>query len=267
MIELSSKAIEQKEKVHIEMPIRNSNRVVGTMLSGKIAEKYGEEGLPDNTINCFFQGSAGQSFGAFLTKGISMSIEGDANDYFAKGMSGGRIAIYPSYKSTFDAETTTIVGNVVLYGATGGQVFIRGLAGERFAVRNSGAETVVEGIGDHGCEYMTGGTVVVLGFTGRNFAAGMSGGVAYVFDENGDFLNRCNTDMVGLGSVDTEEDRTYLKDLINRHYNFSGSINAKRILDGWDEMLTKFVKVMPNDYKRVLEERKDGFTKESVNIG
>ena len=267
LIELSKNAIENKEPVQIELPIRNSNRVVGTMLSGKVAELYGEEGLPAGTIQCSFKGSAGQSFGAFLAKGINMTLEGDANDYFAKGISGGQIVVFPPTESTFVPELSTIVGNVVLYGATGGRVFIRGLAGERFGVRNSGAEVVVEGIGDHGCEYMTGGTVVVLGRTGRNFAAGMSGGIAYIYDEHGDFINSCNTDMVGLESVSNKEDQDYLRNLITDHYGYSSSSTAKKILDSWDENLPKFIKVMPNDYKRVLQEKQISQGKKQVNIG
>ena len=268
LIELSRNALESREPVEIKLPIYNSNRVVGTMLSGEVAKRYGEEGLPENTINCLFQGSAGQSFGAFLAKGISMTLEGDANDYFAKGISGGRIVVYPQAGSTFVPEETTIVGNVVLYGATGGKVFIRGLAGERFAVRNSGASTVVEGVGDHGCEYMTGGMVVVLGTTGRNFAAGMSGGTAYVLDEDGSFQRRCNLDMVGLEPVVEEEDRTQLRQLIEEHLHYTESLSAQRILETWDDVLPMFVKVMPHDYKRVLEERKErGLATESVPIG
>ena len=268
LIELSKPALERKEPVNIELPIRNSNRVVGAMLSGEVAKRYGEDGLPDDTVRLRFQGSAGQSFGAFLAKGISMTLEGDSNDYFAKGMSGGRIVVYPPSGSTFVPETTTIVGNVVLYGATGGKVFIRGLAGERFAVRNSGAYTVVEGVGDHGCEYMTGGRVVVLGPTGRNFAAGMSGGIAYVLDEEGKFSSRCNPDMVGLESVVEDEDKALLRQLIEEHFNYTKSQNAQRVLDAWDDMLPKFVKVMPYDYKRIIEERKEkGFVIESVTIG
>ena len=256
LIELSRNALERKERVDIRLPISNSNRVVGTMLSGEIAKRYGEDGLPDDTINISFNGSAGQSFGAFMARGISMSLEGDSNDYFAKGISGGRIAVYPSEGSTFVPEENIIVGNVVLYGATGGKVFIRGVAGERFAVRNSGAHTVVEGVGDHGCEYMTGGMVVVLGPTGRNFAAGMSGGYAYVLDEDGGFESRCNPDMVGLEPVTNEEDRAGLRALIEEHADHTGSEKARRILAEWDSMLPRFVKVFPHDYRRVLEERR-----------
>ena len=267
LIELSKNAIETKEPVTIELPINNSNRVVGTMLSGRVAQAYGEDGLPFNTIRCLFKGSAGQSFGAFLANGINMTLEGDSNDYLGKGMSGGQIVVYPSRESTFVPESSTIVGNVVLYGATGGRVFVRGLAGERFGVRNSGAEVVVEGIGDHGCEYMTGGTVVVLGNTGRNFAAGMSGGVAYVYDESSEFVNSCNPEMVGLESIVSSEDEKYLHTLVSDHYNFTYSTTAKRILDSWDQNLSKFIKVMPHDYKRVFEERHNLQDKKQVNIG
>jgi glutamate synthase domain-containing protein 2/glutamate synthase domain-containing protein 1/glutamate synthase domain-containing protein 3 len=268
LINLSKKAIEGKEPVNIELPINNSNRVVGTMLSGKIAEIYGEKGLPDDTITCLFRGSAGQSFGAFLSNGVTMNIEGDANDYFAKGMSGGKIVIYPPRESRFIPESTTIVGNVVLYGATGGKVFINGLAGERFGVRNSGAKVVVEGVGDHCCEYMTGGTVVVLGNTGRNFAAGMSGGIAYVIDEVGDFEDRCNMDMVSLEPLTDEEDRLSLRELLEEHRGHTGSSTAQKILSNWEYMLSKFVKVIPNDYKRVLEEKRTNPNSEgSVLIG
>jgi glutamate synthase domain-containing protein 3 len=238
------------------------------MLSGEVAKRYGEEGLPEDTINCLFQGSAGQSYGAFLARGVSMTLEGDANDYFAKGMSGGRSIVYPLAGSTFVPEKTTIVGNVVLYGATGGKVFIRGLAGERFAVRNSGAHAVVEGLGDHGCEYMTGGVVVVLGATGRNFAAGMSGGVAYVLDGDGSFSSHCNLDTVGLEPVVEEEDRMLLRHLLEDHLHYTKSVSAQTVLEKWDDALPRFVKVMPHDYKRVLAERKErGRTSESVSIG
>ena len=268
LIELSRDALEYQSPVQINLPIRNSNLVVGTMLSGKVAKMYGEDGLPDDTINCYFEGSAGQSYGAFLARGISLTLEGDANDYFAKGMSGGRSVIYPPVGSTFEAETTTIVGNVVLYGATGGEVYIRGLAGERFAVRNSGARAVVEGIGDHGCEYMTGGIVAVLGPTGRNFAAGMSGGIAYVLDETGDFMARCNLDMVGLESVVHKDDEDVLRKMIHDHLSYTGSLSAKKILADWNQQVKKFVKVMPHDYKRIIEQRKErDSNSEMVKIG
>jgi glutamate synthase domain-containing protein 2/glutamate synthase domain-containing protein 1/glutamate synthase domain-containing protein 3 len=254
LIELARASLEKQEPVNIELPIGNNNRTVCTMLSGEIAKRYGERGLPESTIRCKFKGSAGQSFGAFLAKGMDVVVEGDANDYFAKGISGGRVAIYPPEGSTFVAEKNFIVGNVVLYGATGGKVFIRGLAGERFSVRNSGAHTVVEGIGDHGCEYMTGGITVVLGQTGRNFAAGMSGGVAFILDEDGSFNERYNDEMVDLQSVSQVNDIVILKGLIEEHQGTTGSSVAKYILGNWDQYLKKFVKVMPRDYQRVLEE-------------
>jgi glutamate synthase domain-containing protein 2/glutamate synthase domain-containing protein 1/glutamate synthase domain-containing protein 3 len=253
LIALSKDALEKKKPVEIRLPIRNANRTVGTMLSGEIANRYGEEGLPDGTIQVYLDGSAGQSFGAFLAKGLSMTVEGDANDYFCKGLSGGSVAIYPPRAATFISEENIIVGNVSLYGATDGKAFIRGQAGERFAVRNSGAQAVVEGIGDHGCEYMTGGVVVVLGRTGRNFAAGMSGGLAFVLDEDGDFDQYCNTDMVDLEPVTIIEDRDTLHQLVEEHFEKTKSPVASRILDSWPDKLSQFVKVMPRDYRRVLE--------------
>ena len=255
LIELSSDALEHGKPVEIRLPIRNANRVVCTMLSGEIAKRYGEEGLPDGTIRCHFMGSAGQSFGAFLAKGLDVTLEGDANDYFAKGISGGRIVIYPPEGSTFIPEENIVVGNVALYGATGGKVFIRGMAGERFCVRNSGAQTVVEAVGDHGCEYMTGGVVVVLGRTGRNFAAGMSGGIAFVLDEDGFFEHRYNPEMVDLEPVTEEGDLAILWGLIEEHQRLTGSALAKKVLGAWERYLPKFIKVMPRDYRRVLAER------------
>ena len=254
LIEQSGSALENGTPVSFELPIRNPDRTVGTMLSHEVTKRY-PDGLPEDTIRVRFTGSAGQSFGAFLAPGISLTVEGDANDYFCKGLSGGKVVITPPNGSTFVPEECIIVGNVVLYGATSGQVFIRGIAGERFCVRNSGAEAVIEGVGDHGCEYMTQGRVVVLGPTGRNFAAGMSGGEAYVLDESGRFRDLCNTDMVDLEPVVEDSDRTELRRLIEDHLRHTGSSNARRVIDGWDEMLPKFVKVMPVDYKRVLRER------------
>ena len=248
-------ALDSGTPVSLDLPIRNSNRTVGTTLSYEIARRYGEEGLPEGTVELRFAGSAGQSFAAFLAKGISIRLEGDANDYFCKGLSGGSVVIVPPKESVFTAEENILVGNVSLYGGTGGKVFIRGIAGERFAVRNSGADAVVEGVGDHGCEYMTRGHVVVLGPTGRNFAAGMSGGEAYVLDEHGLFTGLCNTEMVDLEAVETDEDTAVLRGLVEEHYRATGSANAERVLGAWDEMLAKFVKVMPRDYKRVLAER------------
>ena len=267
LIEKCQKALEKKTPVQLELPIRNSNRTVGTTLSYEVARRYGEEGLPEGTIQISFKGSAGQSFAAFLAKGITMNVEGDANDYFCKGLSGGHVIIVPPTESTFVPEENILVGNVVLYGATSGKAFIRGVAGERFAVRNSGAEAVVEGAGDHGCEYMTGGRVVVLGPTGRNFAAGMSGGEAYVLDELGKFRGLCNMGMVGLEDVVAEEDRAALRRMIEDHLRFTGSANAARVLADWDEMLPKFVKVMPSDYKRVLEERKSKQQDTAAQVG
>jgi glutamate synthase domain-containing protein 3 len=225
------------------------------MLSGEIARRYGQAGLADDTIRFQFTGSAGQSFGAFLAKGVTFSLEGESNDYFGKGLSGGRIIAYPPAGSGFVPEETIIIGNVALYGATGGEVFLRGLAGERFAVRNSGVTAVVEGVGDHGCEYMTGGTVIVLGSTGRNFAAGMSGGIAYVLDEEGEFERLCNTSMVFLEAVESLEDRETLRVLIDRHCRYTGSARGKRVLERFDTLLPSFVKVIPIEYKRVIEER------------
>ena len=251
LLDLCAPAIERGEKVSVNLPIKNTDRVVGTILGNEITKRHWQ-GLPDDTVHLKFQGSAGQSLGAFMPKGVTIELEGDANDYVGKGLSGGRILIYPDAKATFVAEDNIIIGNVALYGATGGEVFIRGMAGERFAVRNSGVNAVVEGVGDHGCEYMTGGKVVVLGAAGRNFAAGMSGGVAYVLDETGDFATRCNAQMVGLekmGEAEAEEVRL----LIKRHADFTRSQKAFKVLALWDDMLPKFVKVMPKDYKRVLQ--------------
>ena len=253
LIAHSQRALSHQEPVSFESPIRNANRTVGTMLSGEIAQRYGEDGLPDDTINVTFTGSAGQSFGAFLAKGIAFTLEGDSNDYFGKGVSGGRLVVVPPRQSTFVAEENIIVGNVALYGSTGGEVFIRGLAGERFCVRNSGAHAVIEGVGDHGCEYMTNGRVVVLGLTGRNFAAGMSGGIAYVLDEAGDFDIRCNQELVDIEPVVEPEDIEELRAMVQKHRQYTGSANAARVLDDWDAFLTKFVKVYPKDYRRVIE--------------
>lgn len=252
LLDLCKGAIENGEKVHAKLPITNVNRVVGTILGNEITKRHWE-GLPDDTVHLHFQGSAGQSFGAFVPKGVTLELEGEANDYLGKGLSGGKIILYPSPASTFVAEENVIVGNVVLYGATAGEVFIRGMAGERFAVRNSGVNAVVEGVGDHGCEYMTGGKVVVLGETGRNFAAGMSGGVAYILDEAGDFATRCNMSMVDLEKLEDVEEISDLRQLIQTHVDLTGSAKASKVLAAWDEMVPVFVKVMPRDYKRVLQ--------------
>jgi glutamate synthase domain-containing protein 3 len=253
LIDHASEAIENGTPVEFKMPIRNVHRTVGAMLSGEVAKRYGSAGLPDDTIKFQFTGSAGQSFGAFLAKGVTLTLEGDSNDYVGKGLSGGRIIIYPSRASTFVAEENMLVGNVVLYGATSGEAFFNGMAGERFAVRNSGATAVVESVGDHGCEYMTNGTVVVLGRAGRNFAAGMNGGIAYVLDETGEFARvRCNRASVDLDPVVDPEDVRKLSELILRHLNLTGSPRAKWVLENWDALLPKFVKVFPQEYKRVL---------------
>jgi glutamate synthase domain-containing protein 3 len=235
------------------MSIRNCNRTVGATLSAEVSRRHGGKGLPADTIRVVFTGSAGQSFGAFLAPGITFELEGDANDYFAKGLSGGRIIVYPPRSATFRAQDNIISGNVNLFGATGGEVFINGMAGERFAVRNSGAVAVVEGVGDHACEYMTGGTVVVLGRTGVNFAAGMSGGVAYVLDEDQLFDTKCNLEMVDIEPVTAASDRSRLRELVERHVKHTASEHASRILRDWTQVLPWFVKVMPVDYKRALE--------------
>jgi len=253
IIEQVKDAIENRTVTAIEMPIRNINRTVGTILSNNILKKYGPAGLPDGTITITFRGSAGQSFGAFLAPGITMRLIGDSNDYLGKGLSGGRIVVETPDNSPFTAHENIIAGNTILYGATGGEVFINGMAGERFAVRNSGAIAVVEGVGDHGCEYMTGGTVVVLGKTGCNFAAGMSGGIAYILDEMQLFDTLCNLDMVELESVWRQEDKTVLRDLIEHHLKWTGSKRARHILDTWQDSLGKFVKVIPIDYRIALE--------------
>jgi len=238
--------------VSLEFPIRNVNRTTGTMLGYRLTKKYGGQGLPDDTIRLKFTGQAGQSFGAFVPRGISLTLEGDANDYVGKGLSGGKLVVYPAKNARFVAEDNIVIGNVALYGATSGEAYFRGLAGERFAVRNSGALTVVEGIGDHGCEYMTGGRVVVLGKTGRNFAAGMSGGVAYVLDTAGTFQQRCNKAMVELDPLDDEDDIAIVRRLIERHVEFTGSQVGVRVLADFETLRGAFVKVMPRDYKRVL---------------
>jgi glutamate synthase (ferredoxin) len=252
LLDLCQPAIERGEAVKATLPIKNVNRVVGTILGNEITKRHWE-GLPEDTVHLHFQGSAGQSFGAFVPKGVTLELEGDTNDYLGKGLSGGKIILYPPKVSTFVAEENIIAGNVAFYGATGGEAYIRGIAGERFCVRNSGVNTVVEGVGDHGCEYMTGGKVVILGSTGRNFAAGMSGGVAYILDDAGDFATRCNQSMVGLETLDDPEEIAEIHDLIQRHADYTGSQQATRVLAAWSDMLPKFVKVMPKDYKRVLQ--------------
>jgi len=257
LIDHARDALENGTPIEIKMPIRNVHRTVGAMLSGEIARRYGSAGLPDNTIQFQFTGSAGQSFGAFLAKGVTLELEGDANDYVGKGLSGGRLVVYPPRRSTFLPEENILIGNVALYGATSGEAFFNGMGGERFAVRNSGATAVVEGLGDHGCEYMTRGLVVVLGKCGRNFAAGMSGGLAYVLDEKGDFAEkRCNRAAVDLEPVPAE-DGPQLYQLIARHVESTASPRGKWILENWEQMLPKFVKVFPHEYKRVLKEKRE----------
>ena len=258
LLPLCKDALEEQKKVDIILPIKNTNRTTGTILGYNISKRYGGEGLPADTINVHFNGSAGMSFGAFVPKGVTLTLEGDANDYIGKGLSGGKIIVYPPRHSNFVAEENTLVGNVVLYGATQGEAYFRGLAGERFCVRNSGVNTVVEGVGDHGCEYMTGGCTVIIGKTGRNFAAGMSGGVAYVLDEEGDFESRCNMGMVKLESIETDEDVDQVKTLLGKHLQYTQSAVAEKVLANWDEYLGKFVKVMPIQYKRVLDAIKRG---------
>ena len=257
LIERSKPALENGEAVVIDTPIRNVNRTVGGMLSGEVARRYGHEGLPDDTIRINFEGVAGQSFGAWLSRGISFNLAGTTNDYIGKGLSGGKLVVAPPKDVGYVPEESIVVGNVALYGATEGEAYFRGIAGERFAVRNSGATAVVEGVGDHGCEYMTGGIVVVLGETGRNFAAGMSGGVAYVLDPEDRFHKLYNPEMVGLEAVEAEEDSALLKGLVEKHLETTGSTVAKELLEDWQVSLSKFIKVMPNDLKRVLQERQE----------
>jgi len=257
LMALADPAIHNGERVYHELPIVNTNRVVGAMLSNKIIREVGPQMLPADQIHFKFNGSAGQSFGCWLAKGVTLEVEGDANDFVGKGLSGGRVVVYPPKSSSFAAEDNILVGNVVLYGATSGEAYFRGIAAERFCVRNSGAKTVVEGVGDHGCEYMTGGRVVILGSTGRNFAAGMSGGIAYVLNSTGDFEQNCNTEMVGLESIQSEEDSQELRELVQNHFTYTGSTVAGALLEDWASSLAQFVKVMPTDYKRVLEANKN----------
>ncbi|MBE9221318.1 glutamate synthase large subunit [Cyanobacterium stanieri LEGE 03274] len=261
LLDLCKGAIATGEKVTATLPIKNTNRVVGTILGNEITKNHWQ-GLPEDTVHLHFIGSAGQSLGAFVPKGVTLELEGDANDYIGKGLSGGKIIVYPDKKATFEAEENIIVGNVAFYGATSGEAYISGIAGERFCVRNSGVTAIVEGVGDHGCEYMTGGKVVIIGDTGRNFAAGMSGGVAYILDEKGDFATRCNTEMVGLETLEDASEIAELKQLITNHQQLTNSKKAEKVLAHWQENISKFVKVMPRDYKRVLEA-----LKEAINSG
>jgi glutamate synthase domain-containing protein 3 len=277
LIAAAAPALDKQQPVQLTQRIRNANRSVGAMLSGAVARRYGHEGLPEDTIHVAFAGIAGQSFGAFLARGVTFELQGATNDYVGKGLSGGRIVVYPDPACPAKPEDNIVIGNTVMYGAIGGEAYFRGVAGERFCVRNSGASAVVEGTGDHGCEYMTGGTVVVLGHTGRNFAAGMSGGYAFVYDADGTFAQRCNPAMVALEPVLTDaqqaaaekdlaaagrgrqrhlgrSDDALLRDLVERHLRFTGSTLALQLLDDWDAARAKFVKVFPHEYRRALTE-------------
>ncbi len=256
IISRANPALTMQMPVEMEFPIRNTDRSTGAMLSGEVALRYGDKGLPDSTIMCTFKGSAGQSFGAFLAHGISFRLEGDANDYVGKGLSGGHIVIVPPAGSSFTPEDNIIAGNTVLYGATSGEIYINGRVGERFCVRNSGATAVVEGVGDHCCEYMTGGRTVVLGTTGRNFAAGMSGGVAYVWNPDGNFDYFCNMEMVELSLIEDMTDNRELHRLISAHYKHTRSPLAGRMLDDWENYAGQFIKVIPIEYKKVLHDEK-----------
>jgi glutamate synthase domain-containing protein 3 len=253
LVELCNDALEHKKPVELHLPIRNVNRTAGTILSSEVSRRHGEQGLPPYTIQIHLKGSAGQSFGGWLAPGVALYLEGDANDYCGKGLSGGFMVVRPPREATFKAEENILIGNVALYGATGGEAFFRGVAGERFAVRNSGATAVVEGVGDHGCEYMTRGLVVVLGRTGRNFAAGMSGGLAYVLDEDRSFAGKCNMGMVELHPLNQASEAAHIHALLVRHHQYTASTVARRVLDNWDDCVGKFVKVMPTEYRQVLE--------------
>src|SRR5208283_3878482 len=258
LIVMSREALDSGKPVRFSTTISNVNRTVGTMLGHEVTKAYGGQGLPDGTIDITFDGSAGNSFGAFVPHGITLRVYGDANDYVGKGLSGGRIVVRPSDNAPQDyvAENNIIGGNVILFGATSGEAYLRGVVGERFAVRNSGAHAVVEGVGDHGCEYMTGGRVVILGRTGRNFAAGMSGGVAYVYDPDGDFPAHCNQEMVSLETLKDADEIEIIWKLIQRHQAYTKSERAAKVLADWRKLVPKFVKVMPKDYQRVLESMK-----------
>jgi glutamate synthase (NADPH/NADH) large chain len=251
LLDKAKPALERQQRVFASFPIRNTDRTAGTILSNEISKQYGSEGLPEDTIHFKLTGTAGQSFAAFNTKGITLELEGDANDYFGKGLSGAKLIIYPSQDAAFVPEENSIIGNVAFYGATAGSAYIRGKAGERFAVRNSGAHAVVEGVGDPGCEYKTGGRIVILGDTGRNFAAGMSGGLAYVYNVKGSFEALCNTEMVELDPVEPDDVRE-LKEMIERHVAYTGSTVGRFVLDDFDNQLKNFIKVFPKDYKRIL---------------
>jgi glutamate synthase domain-containing protein 3 len=255
LIELAKLALTEAKNVEINQKIENINRTTGAMLSGEVCKRFGEGGLLEDTIKCNFKGVAGQSFGAFLAKGITFTLEGMANDYVGKGISGGKIIIYPNRKVNYRPDENIIIGNTAFYGAINGEAYIRGVAGERFCIRNSGLNAVIEGLGDHGCEYMTGGRIIVLGKTGRNFAAGMSGGIAYCLDETGDFRKKCNLDMVVLEKID-EFDKETIKNLLVNHHKYTQSPKAKEVLNDFHKYVNVFVKVMPLEYKRILTERK-----------
>jgi glutamate synthase (ferredoxin) len=253
LLDLCKPALENGQRVVADIPIRNVHRVVGTQVGSAITRRFGPNGLPDDTIHLRFVGSAGQSFGSFIPPGMTLELEGDSNDYIGKGLSGGRIIVYPPSNATFSAEENIIIGNVAFYGATSGEAYIRGVAGERFCVRNSGVKAVVEGVGDHGCEYMTGGRVIILGSTGRNFAAGMSGGIAYVIDWKNDFHRKCNLDMVTLIPLDDPDEMEFVKTTINAHADYTGSNLAYNVLFSWHRILPMIVKVLPKDYDRMLQ--------------
>ncbi len=246
--------MEDKTPVFASFELKNTDRTVGTLLSNEISKRYGSAGLPENTINYKFTGSAGQSFGAFAAKGIAFELEGEANDYVGKGLSGAQLAIYPKADAPFVPEDNIIIGNVAVYGATSGELFVRGMAGERFAVRNSGATVVVEGVGDHGCEYMTGGRALILGRTGRNFAAGMSGGIAWIYDPEQKFAANCNIEMVDLDPL-SSEDEEQITALLKKHVNLTQSKVAQQLLNNWASASSSFIKVFPKEYKRVLSKK------------
>ncbi len=254
LLQAAEPALKHGQKVKAAFPIFNTDRTTGTILSNEITKLYRAAGLPEGSIHFKFTGTAGQSFGAFNTNGVTLELEGDANDYFGKGLSGAQLIVYPSQQAKFSAEENIIIGNVALYGATSGEAFIRGKAGERFAVRNSGANVVVESVGDHGCEYMTGGHVLILGETGRNFAAGMSGGIAYIFDIKGNFHSCCNTEMVDLDSCN-ETDKALIQTMLKKHVSYTGSSAGNFILNDIENQLQHFVKVFPKDYKKVLQRK------------
>jgi glutamate synthase domain-containing protein 3 len=257
LLEACKPALESGQPVNLEFPIRNINRTVGTIVSSEVTRLFGAKGLPENTIQLHFRGSAGQSLGAFASPGVTLRVEGDVNDYCGKGLSGGKIIVFPDRDSTFVAEDNIIAGNVVLYGATSGEMYLRGMAGERFCVRNSGAWAVVEGIGDHGCEYMTGGRAIILGPTGRNFAAGMSGGIAYVWDPRGTFPSLINKEMVEVEDLIDPEEIDVVRTFIARHVEYTRSDRGQDLLDRWDQVVGQFVKVMPSDYKVALQKLKE----------